>query len=440
MAKLVYDKDGRLLFTKEMKQEYTLLIPQMLPIHFGMMCACLRMQGYKCEMLTSNHRGIVDTGLRYVHNDTCYPALLVIGQLIDAVNSGKYDKDKVGLFITQTGGGCRASNYIHLLRKALKKAGLEQVPVISINLSGLEKNPGFKMGLTLIRQFIYSIMYGDLLMLLRNQCRPYELHPGETDALCQRWQDRLVAEFPQRGKLSFREMVKNFDRILDDFDRLPRSAEKKPRIGVVGEIFVKYSPLGNNDLEAFLLSEGVEPVVPGLVDFVIFKINNRDVDVDLYGGKKIKKMVVGVLQRYVEKCQQAMIDAIRRHPAFRAPHPFSHLKQLAAGYLGAGNKMGEGWLLTAEMLELIEDGCAGIVCTQPFACLPNHIVGKGMIRRLKDDYPSSNIVAIDYDSGATKINQENRIKLMLANTRRRPGAAATRPQQAPETTEVMEHA
>ena len=424
MAKLEYDKNGRLLFTKEMKKEYTLLIPQMLPIHFGMMRMCLQMHGYNCVTLDNmDQRAIAELGLKYVHNDTCYPALLVIGQLIDAINSGKYDKDKVGLFITQTGGGCRASNYIHLLRKALKKAGLEQVPVISINLSGLEKNPGFSLTLPLILQLIFSIVYGDIIMLLANQCRPYEVHKGETDALVQRWEDRLVNEFQKTSKFTMKNLRRNFDLICADFAKIERIRTEKPRVGVVGEIYVKYSPLGNNNLEQFLLDEGAEPVVPGLVDFVIFKIYNRDVDVDIYGGSRLKQAVVRMLQRYVERCQQAMIDAVKKYPEFRAPSPFSHLKGMAAEYLGAGNKMGEGWLLTAEMLELIEDGTNNIVCTQPFGCLPNHIVGKGMIRRIKDDHPQSNIVAIDYDPGATRINQENRIKLMLANAGRMDAAA-----------------
>ena len=422
MAKLVYDETGRLLFTKEMKRDYTLLIPQMLPIHFGMMRMCLQKHGYNCVTLDNmDQKAIAELGLKYVHNDTCYPALLVIGQLIDAINSGKYDKDRLGLFITQTGGGCRASNYIHLLRKALKKAGLEQVPVISINLSGLEKNPGFKLTIPLILQLVFSIVYGDIIMLLANQCRPYEVKAGETDALAAAWQDRLVNEFQRTGSFTMKNLRRNFDRIVADFAAIERVKTEKPRVGVVGEIYVKYSPLGNNNLERFLLEEGAEPVVPGLVDFVIFKIYNRDVDVDLYGGSGLKKAVVRLLQGYVEKCQQAMIDAVKKCPEFRAPSPFSHLKELAANYLGAGNKMGEGWLLTAEMLELIGDGTNNIVCTQPFGCLPNHIVGKGMIRRLKDDYPESNIVAIDYDPGATKINQENRIKLMLANAGRLAG-------------------
>ncbi|SMC64796.1 2-hydroxyacyl-CoA dehydratase [Papillibacter cinnamivorans] len=422
MAKLVYDETGRLLFTKEMKQEYTLLMPQMLPVHFSMMQRCMQLAGYKVDMLTTHHRGIVDEGLKYVHNDTCYPALLVIGQLIDAVKHGGYDMHKVGLLITQTGGGCRASNYIHLLRKALKKAGMDYIPVVSVNLSGLEKNPGFSLTLTLIRQMIFSMMYGDIIVQVANQCRPYEKEPGATDAMIERCMARLIDGFKEGKGLNYPGMVKNCDKIVRDFASIPLEGPSKPRVGIVGEIYIKFAPLGNNNLEDFLRSEGAEPVVPGLTDFIIFKIDNRDVDIDLYGGSFLKKIVVRIFKRYVEKCQRAMISSIRNNSSFRAPVPFSHLKELIHGYLGEGNKMGEGWLLTAEMLELIESGTGNIVCTQPFGCLPNHVVGKGMIRRLKDDFPHSNIVAIDYDPGATKINQENRIKLMLANARRSTAA------------------
>ena len=416
MAKLEYDKDGRLLFTKEMKEEYTILMPQMLPVHFGMFQKLLVLEGYKVDMLTTNHRGIVDEGLKYVHNDTCYPALLVIGQLIDAIKHGGYDPHKVALFITQTGGGCRASNYIHLLRKALEKAGLAFVPVISVNLSGLEKNPGFSLTLPLVRKLIYAMMYGDLLVNAANQVRPYELTQGDTDKMLDSWQKKLIDGFQAGKGMDRRQMRDNFDAILADFETIPVSHEEKVRVGVVGEIYVKFSPLGNNDLEAFLLSEGAEPVVPGLTDFMIFKIFNREVDVDIYGGLWAKKKFCQAFKGYIEECQRDMIAALKKS-RFRAPGTFEDMHKLVQGYLGDGNKMGEGWLLTGEMLELIHSGVPNIVCTQPFGCLPNHIVGKGMIRRLKDDYPNSNIVAIDYDPGATKINQENRIKLMLANAK-----------------------
>ena len=416
MAELKYAKDGRLLFTEEMKKEYTILFPTMLPVHFGLIAKVFAAEGYKVEMLTTSHRGIVDEGLKYVHNDTCYPALLVIGQLIDAVKSGKYDPHKVALMITQTGGGCRASNYIHLLRKALEKAGLDYIPVISLNLSGLEKNPGFSLSLGMMLKAVFGMMYGDIIVQCANQVRPYEITPGQTDQTIEQLEQFLLDEMTAGRGQSFKSMVKNFDHIVSTLKAIPVQGEPKVRVGVVGEIYVKFSPLGNNNLEEFLLSEGAEPVVPGLTDFIIFKIYNREVDVGIYGGLWAKKMLCKVMKGYVEKCQRAMIDAIQKG-GFRAPGTFEDLRRLIQGYLGEGNKMGEGWLLTAEMLELIHSGTPNIVCTQPFGCLPNHIVGKGMIRRLKDDYPNSNIVAIDYDPGATKINQENRIKLMLANAK-----------------------
>ena len=431
MAKLVYDESGRLLFTKEMKEEYTLLMPQMLPVHFGMLKKLLECEGYKVDMLTTNHRGIVDEGLKYVHNDTCYPALLVIGQLIDAVKHGGYDPHKVGLLITQTGGGCRASNYIHLLRKALEKADMAYIPVVSVNLSGLEHNPGFHLTLPFIRKAVYAMMYGDIIVNVANQVRPYEVNEGAADEMIDHWSQKLVDGFQAGKGMSRTQMRQNFDAICADFAAIPVQGEPKIRVGVVGEIYVKFAPLGNNNLEKFLLSEGVEPVVPGLTDFIIFKIFNRVSDVDLYGGKWIKKAACKAFMSYIEGCQKDMIEALERSGRFRAPGTFRQLHSLVKGYLGDGNKMGEGWLLTAEMLELIHSGTNNIVCTQPFGCLPNHIVGKGMIRKLKDDYPYSNIVAIDYDPGATKINQENRIKLMLANAKGLTHQEST-PQREPQ--------
>ncbi len=418
MAQLTYDETGRLLFTEEMKEEYTLLIPQMLPIHFGMFKKCLDLEGYKTAQLNNDSQAVVDTGLKYVHNDTCYPALLVIGQLIDAVTNGGFDPHKVALLITQTGGGCRASNYIHLLRKALAKAGLEYVPVISLNLSGLEKNPGFSLSPGMLIRLIFAVYYGDMLMWLGNQTRSYEVVPGTTDALIEKWKDRLVNGFEQRGSKSRKAFRKNLAAIAADFAAIELTGEKKIPVGIVGEIFVKYSALGNNNLEQFLLQEGAEPVVPGLADFLIFKVDNRSVDVDLYGGKWIKKFAMNIGERFAGALQQDLIDAISKYPKFRVMKTFKHLKEGVKGYLGYGNKMGEGWLLTAEMLDLIELGVPNIVCTQPFGCLPNHVAGKGMIRKIKDEHPMSNIVAIDYDPSASRINQENRIKLMLANAQR----------------------
>ena len=434
MAELVYDKTGRLLFTKEMKKEYTILMPQMLPIHFGMFQKMLQLEGYNVVQLNNEGQAVVDEGLKYVHNDTCYPALLVIGQFLDAIKHGGYDPHKVALFITQTGGGCRASNYIHLLRKALEKAGMGYIPVISISF-GLEKNPGFHLTIPLLRRLIYAMMYGDLIMNVANQVRPYEVNAGETDALVETWKNRLIDRFQQGKGMSRKQMQAGFKEICDAFKAVPvENFGSKVRVGVVGEIYVKFSSLGNNQLEKFLLSEGAEPVVPGLTDFLIFKIFNREVDVNIYGGKWIKKKVCQIFKGYVEQCQRDMIDALNNSHYFKAPGTFEDLHRLVHGYLGEGCKMGEGWLLTAEMLELIHSGTPNIVCAQPFGCLPNHIVGKGMVRRLKDDYPDSNIVAIDYDPSATKINQENRIQLMLANgnamAKRRAAQEAAKEAQA----------
>ena len=419
MAEKKYDKTGRLLFTKEMKKEYTILMPQMLPIHFSMFVKCFELEGFKIEMLQTTHSSIVENGLKYVHNDTCYPALLVIGQLIDALKSGKYDMDKTAVVITQTGGGCRASNYIHLLRKALKKAGLEHIPVVSLNMSGLEKNPGFSLSLKLLLRMVFSILYGDLIMLLSNQCRPYEMNAGETDRKIEEWVERLVKGFTKRGSLNAKRVKENLDLIVKDFASIPRHNKKLVRVGVVGEIYVKFAPLGNNNLEEFLLHEGCEVVVPGLLDFVIFKIDNRLEDVGLYGGPWLKRVGFKLFENYIIKNQYKIINAVKTCDDFRAPEAFPHIKELVKGYLGYGNKMGEGWLLTGEMLELIGSGVGNIVCTQPFGCLPNHIAGKGMIRKIRENNPTSNIVTIDYDPGATRINQENRIKLMLAGARAR---------------------
>ena len=402
-------------FTREMREAgYTILVPNMLEFHFSLLEKVLRLNGYNVEVLHNSGQSVKDEGLKYVHNDTCVPALLVIGQFIDALHSGKYDLNRVALAITQTGGGCRASNYIHLLRKALKKAGLAHIPVISINMSGLESSSGFKLTLPLIRQVIASLIYGDCIMHVSNQTRPYELHAGETDALIERWNDDLIAQFNRGRGLSQKEMKVNLQRIVSDFDAIERSREIKTRVGVVGEIYVKYSPLGNNDLERFLRTQDCEFMVPGVMGFILFKIDNRIEDIHLYGGNVLKLLFCKALLHYVQRMERILIDAIAAHPAFVPPSPFAHTKTLVRDVIGYGCKMGEGWLLTAEMLELAENGYENIICAQPFGCLPNHICGKGMIRRLTQVHPGINIVPIDYDLSATKVNQENRIRLMLA--------------------------
>ena len=413
MARLVYNRKGRLLFTREMRREYTILLPQMLEIHFELVRQILVGEGLKVEILRNEGRAVVDEGLKHVHNDTCYPALLVIGQIMNAIRAGGYDLHRIAIFMPQTGGGCRASNYIHLLRRALRRASLEFIPVISVSFGGLEYNPGFSLR-PIFMKVVFGMLYGDVIMNAANQTRPYEAEPGATDAVVARWIGTLSARFSKGRCLAPRHIRGVCEEILDDFAAIPVAGPPKARVGIVGEIYVKFSPLGNNNLERFLLSEGVEPVVPGVVPFVMFKIHNRIVDGELYGASWLKRMFCRWMMRYITRCERDMIAAYDGS-RYRPPARFEELRESIRDYLGEGCKMGEGWLLTAEMLELIHSGTPNIVCAQPFGCLPNHIVGKGMIRALKDRYPAANIVAVDYDPSATAINQENRIKLMLSS-------------------------
>ena len=407
----------RVEFTKEMRKEYTILIPDMLPVHFKLLRNIFTLHGYRVGLLKNTGRKVVDTGLKYVHNDTCYPALLVIGQMISALQSGKYDVNKIALMITQTGGGCRASNYIHLLRKALVKAGLGHIPVISLNLSGLESNSGFHLTLEMLYQALIGLTYGDLFMLLKNQVRSYEVNKGDADALIDKWVKELSNQFRRRKGYTPKGMERNMKTIVEDFTKIPVKNVSKTKVGVVGEIYVKYSSMANNDLENFLVNQDCEVMVPGVMGFMMFKIDNRIEDINLYGGNPAKKKVCQLLMKYCEMLEKLLYNAVSENSEFLPPSKYAHIKQLITGVVGLGNKMGEGWLLTAEMLELAESGYGNIICAQPFGCLPNHIVGKGMIRKVKEIYPKANIVPIDYDPGATKVNQENRIKLMLAVAR-----------------------
>ncbi len=402
-------------FTEEMQKDYTVLVPNMLPMHFKLIEKVFRNFGIRAELLETQGQHIKDTGLKYVHNDTCYPAILVIGQFIDALQSGKYDPHKTALILFQTGGGCRASNYINLLRKALEKAGYSYVPVISMSLAGLEDHPGFHMGFKMVHRLMYAVLYGDLLMLLRNACRPYEIRKGEAEELALCWTDRLAKEMDTGAKISYKKVKENYRKIIADFNRIPRAEVKKPKVGVVGEIFVKYSPLGNNNLEDFLVKEGAEVTVPGLLDFCLYCVYNNMMDTKKLGRNKAQYPIWKIAYNFFTKKQNDLIDIIKECSEFEPPTPFAHTVSLIQGYIGIGAKMGEGWLLTAEMLELADKGIKNIVCTQPFGCLPNHICGKGMMRPIKERNPDINIVAIDYDAGATAVNQENRIKLMLAN-------------------------
>ena len=401
----------RTIFTEDMKKDYTILVPDMLPMHFKLIIKIYEKYGYHMELLENDSQNVINQGLQNTHNDACYPALLVIGQFMDALDSGKYDVNKTALIMSQTGGGCRASNYIHLIRKAVASK-YPQVPVISLNFSGLEKNPAFPMTPAIALRLIHAVLYGDMLMLLYNQCKPYEINKGMTDELVARWQHRLVKLMDTNDYLMPKPIYKA---MLNDFAAIPRRKEKKPVVGIVGEIYVKYSPLANNHLNEFLLSEGCEPNVPGLLDFVLYCASDSVNDAQLYDKKDksswLYKIGYNVLYRY----QKQQIKVIKEHGVFKPPHDFEHLRKCADKYIHQGVKMGEGWLITAEMAALAETGAKNIICTQPFGCLPNHIVAKGMSRVIKQAYPDANIVAIDYDPGATRVNQENRIKLMLAN-------------------------
>ena len=405
-------------FTPEMKKTHKILIPNMAVTQFRLLQYALQYEGYNCEVLGNCGSSVAQLGLKYVHNDTCYPALLVIGQFLDALNSGKYDLEHTALLITQTGGGCRASNYIHLLRKALVKAGYPQIPVASLNFSGLEKDSGFQMTLPLIRRALACVLYGDLLCALRNQTAPYENEPGAADRLVDLWVERLGRVLLAGKGFTAREMKHTFPLMAKEFAALPVTRVPKVKVGVVGEIYVKYSPLGNNDLQRFLESQGCEVNFPGLLGFLQYCIFNQGEDWVLYGGKHLMKLGSDRLLHWLDGIERAMLKA-QTDVGFYAPGPFTELVEKPKGVISLGAKMGEGWLLTAEMIELVQGGYSNIVCAQPFGCLPNHIVGKGMVNKIRALYPSANITPIDYDPSATRVNQENRIKLMLAVARER---------------------
>lgn len=409
------NSNKRVSFTEEMKKDYTILVPNMLPIQFGLILKIMKNYGYHMELLTTDGPAIVEAGLKNVHNDTCYPALLSIGQLIHAIESGKYDTHKIALIMSQTGGGCRASNYIHLLRKALQKNGYGYIPVISLNFSGLEDNPGFQLTPQMMIQIAYGLLIGDLIMMLYNQCRPYEKIQGAAQKAVDICTRTVSERFTGNRLIRYGEVKRLYQFVLDAFSKVPLdTAVKKKKVGIVGEIYVKFSPLGNNHLEDFLVSEGCEPVLPGLLDFCLYCIYNGIIDHELYGRSAKTAMLDRFIYKFVLDKQKDMIALIKEHGRFRAPQYFDDVRKLSQEIIGQGVKMGEGWLLPAEMVELITEGVHNIVCTQPFGCLPNHIAGKGMVRKIREKYPEANIVSVDYDPGASKINQENRIKLMLS--------------------------
>ncbi len=400
-----------------MKKTHKILVPDMLPWHFSIIEEVLKLDGFDIEILHNETRSVIDEGLKHVHNDTCYPCLCVVGQYIDALKSGKYDPEHTAVLITQTGGGCRASNYMPLIRKALKTE-FPHIPVVSVNFSGLEKDSSLNISLKLFLKLAYSIFYGDSIMWCYNQTKPYEAEAGAADAARTKAIELVVNKFKKGGYSKYKKITAE---IIKIFAAVKRNKERKVKVGIVGEIYVKYSGLGNNKLEKFLLSESCEPVVPALIDFVLYCIINVVNDRRLYGRGKNAAFVYNLAYKLVHGMQKKVIKVFEEEGSFAPPHDFEHLRTCADKVINQGVKMGEGWLIPAEMAALAETGVQNIVCAQPFGCLPNHIAGKGSVRALKDIYPDENIVAVDYDPSATKVNQENRIKLMLATARENNG-------------------
>lgn len=402
----------RVVFTEEMRKDYTILVPQMSPIHFQFIESALRPEGYKFEVLPAIDTGAIDEGLKYVNNDACYPSILVVGQMMKALNSGKYDLNKTALIITQTGGGCRATNYIAFIRQALESANMSHIPVISLNALGLESNPGFKLTKPVVEKLVQSILYGDLFMRVLYKTRPYEEVPGSANALHDYWVHACKSALIKGDRKTFTKTVKD---IVNAFDTLPLKDIRKPQVGLVGEILVKFHPTANNNIVDMLENEGAEAVMPDLIDFFSYTAYNNVIKNKYLSGSMKSRIVSEIMISAIEYYRKPLVDALNRSQRFEPPKHIKELGELAEKHLSLCNQTGEGWFLTAEMVELINSGVDNIVCMQPFACLPNHITGKGMIKELKYSYPQSNIVAIDYDPGASEVNQINRIKLMLAS-------------------------
>ena len=408
---------NRVMFTKDMKKNYTLLCPQMSPIHFELIEPAIRSFGYNLVVLQNDDKTAVDTGLKYVNNDACYPSLIVIGQIMDALLSGKYDLDHTAVLMSQTGGGCRASNYIGFIRRALEKAGMAQIPVISINANGMETNPGFTYTPSMLVKALQAVVYGDVFMRVLYATRPYEAVPGSANALHEKWKKICVKALSTKsaGMMTF---VKNIRGIIHDFDNLERTNVHKPKVGIVGEILVKFSPTANNHIVELLESEGAEAVMPDLMDFLLYCFYNSNFKADNLGMKRSTAHLCNMAISLLEYMRKAARIALEKSTHFTPPSRIKDLAVMANGFVSLGNQTGEGWFLTGEMLELIKSGVNNIVCVQPFGCLPNHIVGKGVIKELRYANPKANIIAVDYDPGASEVNQLNRIKLMLSTAQK----------------------
>ena len=404
----------RVLFTKQMKKDnYTILCPQMSPIHFDLLAPAISAFGYNVVLLDNDDRRAVDMGLKYVNNDACFPSLCTIGQVMDALLSGKYDLNHTAIFMSQTGGGCRASNYIGFIRRALEKAGMGHIPVISVNVGNMEQNPGFKVTIPMAIKAIQATVYGDVMMRCLYATRPYEKVPGSAEQLHKKWRAICTKAVSKRNPAmnEYRRIVRA---IVKDFDELPRRPVKKPRVGVVGEILVKFSPLANNHIVDLLEREGAEAVMPDLLDFMYYSFYNLNFKAENLGFSKKGAFLCNVGIKLMDWFRADAKAALRRSKHFTEPGDIRHMAEMSSKFVSLGNMTGEGWFLTGEMLELIESGVKNIVCTQPFGCLPNHVVGKGVIKQLRASYPDANIIAVDYDPGASEVNQLNRIKLMLA--------------------------
>ena len=407
-------KYTRTEFTKQMFDDsYTILAPQMSPMHFDILEPVFTKHKFRVVILDNDNRRAIDTGLKYVNNDACYPSIVVVGQIMDAVLSGKYNTDKLAVIMAQTGGCCRASNYVSFIRRALDKAGLSHIPVISLNANGMEKNEGFKPSVPLLRDAMRAIVYGDLFLRCLYRVRPYELVPGSADELHRKWRDICIDSLVnKKSRYRYKDVCRG---IVEAFDELPIDETlEKPRVGIVGEILVKYMPLANNRLAELLEKEGAEPVVPDLMDFMNYSLYNNIYRHEYLGTKKSSALIAQLGIRLIQAIRKPALDALEKSRRFHAPMPIDNIAKLTKPFLSLGNQYGEGWFLAGEMAELLTSGTPNIVCIQPFACLPNHVVGKGVMKPLRKAYPWANIAAVDYDPGASEVNQLNRIKLMLS--------------------------
>ena len=407
----------RVEYTEKMQQEgYTILAPQMSPIHFELLQPVFRKHGYNVVVLPNDDRTAIDTGLKYVNNDACFPSITVVGQIMEAVLSGQYDTDHLAIMMSQTGGCCRASNYVAFIRRALQKAGYPNIPVISVNANGMEKNSGFRITPSLAVDGVYALVYGDLFMRCLYRVRPYEKVPGSAEALHQTWKEICIDSLVNKDSTySFGWVCRG---IVNAFDNLPIDETlRKPRVGVVGEILVKYMPLANNHLVELLEAEGAEVVVPDMLDFFNYCLLGGKYRHEYLGAGFGSEFTAKAGIQILKSLRRPAVDALRKSRRFSAPVPIERIAEMTKPYLSLGNQYGEGWFLAGEMIELITSGVPNVICIQPFACLPNHVVGKGVIKVLKKNYPQANIAAVDYDPGASEVNQLNRIKLMLSVAR-----------------------